>query len=165
MKKQARHCLLSCTLAVGTLGLAFFTSTDLIAASTGFRVAQAPANTSMTRTFRSRSGRTVVQIVQNGKWGQAGAKIGTYQTDSSKGGLVNTGREDPMGFYTRFADTSGQERCYGRMHIYIGDAGFRYGSQTTWQVDGAVRGYRCSTVGKKFELEMEQIASSTSNIH
>jgi hypothetical protein len=150
---------------MGTLGLSVFSSTDRVAASTSFSDAQAPAKTSMTRTFRSRSDRTIVQVIQSGKWEQAGAKIGTYQTDSSRGGLVNTGRDDPMGFYTRFADTSGQERCYGRMHIYIGDAGFRYGSQTTWQVDGVVRGYRCSTVGKKFELEMEQIASSTSSVH
>lgn len=50
---------------------------------------------------------------------------------------------------SRFTDTSGNERCYGQMTQSWGSR-----VMTIWQVEGAVSGYTCSQVGKKFEIEM-----------
>ena len=151
-------------LATGILALNAFIVLSLpssLRADSTFTTAQSPNPAPMIRTFRSQSGRTVVQIMQGKNWDRLGASIGTYQTDDNRGNLVNTGKDDPMGFYTQFEDTTGTERCVGRMHLFIGDAGYQYGSKTTWQVDGAVRGYRCSTIGQSFELKMEQINPNT----
>ncbi|NJL20259.1 MAG: hypothetical protein HC895_04585 [Leptolyngbyaceae cyanobacterium SM1_3_5] len=61
-----------------------------------------------------------------------------------------------MGFYTRFYDTSGCDRCVGRMPIFIDDGGGRFASRSTWSIDGTVSGYTCSTVGRTFELQLQQ---------
>jgi hypothetical protein len=51
---------------------------------------------------------------------------------------------------SRFTDTSGDERCYGRMTQSWGRR-----VMTVWQVEGAVSGYSCSQTGKRFEVEMD----------
>jgi hypothetical protein len=50
---------------------------------------------------------------------------------------------------SQFTDTSGNERCYGKMTQTWGRV-----VMTVWQVEGAVSGYSCSQTGKKFEVEM-----------
>lgn len=115
------------------------------------------SNQTLERVFVSASGETTVRIVQKGDWEQSGATIGSYQQQDGSGGyLTNTGQDDPMGFYTRFYDTSGSERCVGQMHLYIDDGGFSYGSRATWRVEGAAPGYACSTVGQTLDLKMQQ---------
>lgn len=124
-------------------------------------VAAAPAlgYTALRRVFVSESSKTTVTILQNSDWENPGAGIGEYkQVDGSGGYLTNTGRDDPMGFYTQFRDTSGAERCVGRMHIFIDDSGRNgYASEAVWQVDGKVSGFRCSTVGQTMKLNMKQV--------
>lgn len=125
--------------------------------ATGTASSPSTSEQTIERVFISASEQTKLRIVQNAGWEQSGATIGNYQQQDGSGGyLVNTGRFDPMGFYTLFYDTSGSEQCTGQMHIYIDDGGFSYGSRTTWTIEDAVEGYACSTVGQTFELNMQQ---------
>lgn len=50
----------------------------------------------------------------------------------------------------RFTDTSGNERCLGRVTQSWGERVI-----TLWQVDGTVPGYSCSRVRQSFEIEMD----------
>ena len=124
----------------------------------GGAIAPAQAERTLNRTFVSDSGLTTIQIVQAGRWDQAGARSGRYNQKGGSGGyLSNTGQDDPMGFYTRFHDTSGRDRCVGRMRLYVDDSGKQYNSRATWIIDGAVPSYSCSTIGKTFELRIQQM--------
>jgi hypothetical protein len=124
----------------------------------GGAISPAQSKQPLRRTFISDSGLTTIQIVQPGKSEYIGAPIGRYnQKGGSSGYLMSTEQDDPMGFYTRFHDTSGRDRCVGRMHLFVDDSGKQFNSRATWIIDGAVPGYSCSTTGKTFELRMQQV--------
>jgi hypothetical protein len=44
-----------------------------------------------------------------------------------------------------FIDTEGKERCYGSSHMSSG-------AISSWEVKGAVPGFRCSTIGKTYRF-------------
>jgi hypothetical protein len=44
-----------------------------------------------------------------------------------------------------FIDTEGKERCYGSSHMSSG-------AVSSWEVKGAVPGFRCSTIGKIYRF-------------
>lgn len=78
---------------------------------------------------------------------------GAYQVQNGvSGDLIATTCEGMGGDISehRFTDTSGRERCYGRMRQYWGAR-----IRTVWQIEGAVSGYSCSQTGKQFEIEMD----------
>lgn len=92
-------------------------------------------------------------VVQYGNTCSTVNPSGSYRFSDGTAGVLtaldctNTGGD--IAAHT-FRDTSGKERCYGRMTQYWGQR-----VMTVWEVDGAVSGYRCSVVGKKFEVEMD----------
>jgi hypothetical protein len=82
------------------------------------------------------------------KGGCSTGKIsGTYSTKSDVSGVlyqVDCSSEGDANFYF-FIDTQGSERCYGKMTNAWGG---RNGESTRWNVQGAVPGYQCPSVGQ-----------------
>ena len=59
------------------------------------------------------------------------------------------------GISYKFADTSGTERCRGKAIVaFHGSFGQRGEATMIWEVEGAVSGYGCSTVGENYEYIM-----------
>jgi hypothetical protein len=88
----------------------------------------------------------------NGMFGATpeGGISGTYQTASDIEGILFPARSarsetviDTEHF--NFVDTKGKERCYGLSTMSSG-------AVSTWEVKGAVPGYKCSTVGKTYRF-------------
>jgi|AGSF01.1.fsa_nt_gi hypothetical protein len=50
----------------------------------------------------------------------------------------------------RFIDTNGAERCAGSMIMLFGTRAVK----TIWQIQEAVSGYPCSTLGKSYEVRL-----------
>jgi hypothetical protein len=50
----------------------------------------------------------------------------------------------------RFIDTNGAERCAGSMSMLFGTRAVK----TIWQIQEAVSGYPCSTIGKSYEVRL-----------
>ncbi|MCA2623726.1 MAG: hypothetical protein IM507_07870 [Microcystis sp. M20BS1] len=77
---------------------------------------------------------------------------GSYKFKNGRAGTLTPIDCDLAGgdyFYDKFIDTKGKERCYGRLSTFWG-----YKTITIWEFQGAVSGYRCSQVGSKIEIEM-----------
>lgn len=81
-------------------------------------------------------------------------KAGTYHIAGGVSGVLYptncTGGSDASPTF-KFVDVSGSENCVGRMVIGLPYEGAEH-FYSEWIVDGAVRGYRCSTVGKTFTI-------------
>lgn len=109
--------------------------------------------TALVETWVSNSGETTINIeMPSGYLGRAGIEAGRYQQAGGAGGiLTTTERHDISALYLSFRDTSGAERCIGRLTLRRGSA------QATWQIDGTVEGYRCSTVGQTFQMNLREI--------
>ncbi len=89
---------------------------------------------------------------------------GSYQVKQGVAGiLIPLDCREPGGdsSTSRFIDTSGDERCYGQMY-----QDWTRGIITTWEVEGAVAGYRCSTIGQTYRIPMDsgrEIPDSTAS--
>ena len=84
--------------------------------------------------------------------------VAAYEVRNGPGGLLYTdcdrtpfGEDDGPDFYN-FVDTSGPERCVGRMKSYWGTAVNTPDMVMEWTIDGAHRGYRCSTIGNTYSV-------------
>ena len=58
-----------------------------------------------------------------------------------------------IGLY-RFIDTNGAERCSGYMEIAFG---VKKRASTTWRIINPASGYKCSTVGKTYKIQLRYI--------
>jgi hypothetical protein len=54
--------------------------------------------------------------------------------------------------FSKFIDTTGKQRCQGRMNQFWGGS---KGIVTVWKATSAVKGYRCSKVGQTIEITMD----------
>ena len=78
---------------------------------------------------------------------------GSYKFKNGRAGTltpVDCSLAGADGFFDKFIDTKGKERCYGRLSTFWGNKII-----TVWEFQGAVSGYRCSQVGNKIEIEMK----------
>lgn len=77
------------------------------------------------------------------------ALSGYYKmTNSGTAGRIYGCAPREYGYMYTFQDTNGKERCRGNVAL-MADAGDIW---STWYIRGAVEGYRCSTVGKKYDV-------------
>jgi hypothetical protein len=53
--------------------------------------------------------------------------------------------------FSKFSDTTGKQRCQGRMDQYWGNSGVI----TVWKATSAVKGYRCGKIGQTVEIKMD----------
>lgn len=78
---------------------------------------------------------------------------GSYQLQNGVSGeliALDCSRTGGDVAHHRFQDTTGNERCYGKMTQVWGRK-----VVTIWEVEGAVEGYSCSQIGEKYEIEMD----------
>jgi hypothetical protein len=54
--------------------------------------------------------------------------------------------------FSKFMDTTGKQRCQGRMDQYWGGS---KGVVTVWKATSAVKGYHCSKIGQTIEITMD----------
>jgi len=77
------------------------------------------------------------------------ALSGYYKVKSSStAGRIYGSAPRAYGYMYAFEDTNGKERCGGNVQL-MGDAGDTW---STWYIKGSVEGYRCSTVGRKYDV-------------
>jgi hypothetical protein len=79
-----------------------------------------------------------------------GGISGTYKTASDIEGVLFPARSarseaEIDNAHFNFVDTKGKERCYGLSTMSSG-------AVSTWEVKGAIPGYKCSTVGKTYRF-------------
>ena len=79
---------------------------------------------------------------------------GSYRFRNGTSGILTAVDCDNIGgdgAFSKFIDTTGKERCQGLMDQYWGSKG----TVTVWKATSAVKGYRCSKVGKTIEIRMD----------
>lgn len=81
----------------------------------------------------------------------------TYRVHNGSSGVLIplncSGADAEASIPHKFVDTSGKERCVGRMTSIFG---YNW-STTRWEIDGSVPGYFCSTVGKTFNVKVKYV--------
>lgn len=117
--------------------------------------APALAYTALVERWASDSGETRIMIeISSQALRDSSAPAGDYQQAGGSGGILSLSSMS-NGFQMRFRDTSGSERCIGRMNLTSNDGNDR--AEAVWFVDGRVEGYRCSTAGQTFRMNLNRI--------
>jgi hypothetical protein len=124
------------------------------------------AQTAMAQSLSvSRDGNLTVRWLQDPQQGcKNGRPVGSYAVNGGVIGLLYPTAKACQFYNTRlgrayggdvyphtFTDVSGSERCTGRMTSTYGG---RNGTVFKWTIDRAVPGFRCSTVGERYDVFM-----------
>lgn len=116
--------------------------------------APAIAYTALVKEWVSDSDQTRIRVeISSQTLEDRNAPAGNYQQSGGSSGILMLTSTNGNDFQMRFRDTSGTERCIGRLNL-TSTSDDR--AQAVWYVDGTVEGYRCSTAGQTFRMNLNQ---------